>query len=643
MKLIIKKLVLHHFKGIKKIELDFTDLINSLLGANGSGKTTIYDSFLWLVVDKDSLGRKDFGIKTLTKDNKTIKDLEHTVEGYLDVDGEELILKKIYKEKWVRKRGGSEEEFIGNETEYFWNNVPIKKGVYESRVFELLANEETFRLLTDIKYFNSLTWQDRRRMLFELVEEEKIQPKDEELRKALKGKTTDELRLQLNQSKKKLLEKIDQSPIRIDEINKSLADEVEIDQLEIDKIDKELKSIDAQLSSAQKATKETSTKRINLNSRKSGILDAIQDLKDEIKEKYRSEIRTDENYLSKLRSELTLKKQNKKDTESLIQQYESDIQDYEDELASLRVEYTEENDKEFPTDELKCPTCDTPFKKEKKESLLKTFNEKKSDTLEKINNKGINIKTKKEEREAILEARQKELETFDERIKELEIEIPALETKIETSKETANEKYKQEVSDNSKIIVMMDEISDIDIELSKSIEQKDNTEIINRKNKLLDDKKAFDRQITANENRTTQLARIEEIEEERLKWLEELSGIEKLDFLLSEFIKQRINNIELQLKDLFNGVEFKMFEIQNNGGINPTCIVMRDGVPYNDLNTASRVWVSLNIISVFSRIRNLQFPIFIDNRESVTDIPETNQQVINLIVTPGKKKLTLVA
>ena len=113
MKIEIKKLKFVNFKGFKSYEVEFSS-DTTISGDNGTGKTSIVDGFLWLLFGKDSEGRTDFHIKHLNK-GKTQRISE--VEGILLLDGKETILKRVYKEKWVKRRGNAEEEFVGHESE----------------------------------------------------------------------------------------------------------------------------------------------------------------------------------------------------------------------------------------------------------------------------------------------------------------------------------------------------------------------------------------------------------------------------------------------------------------------------------------------------------------------------------------------
>lgn len=121
------KLELRNFKGIKHFILDTQGENVKVYGDNATGKTTLFDAFIWLLFDKDSQNKKDFQIKTLTKENKPISGLNHEVSGLFLVDGAELSLKKVYSEKWTKKRSSAEAVFSGHTTDYFINEVPSKK------------------------------------------------------------------------------------------------------------------------------------------------------------------------------------------------------------------------------------------------------------------------------------------------------------------------------------------------------------------------------------------------------------------------------------------------------------------------------------------------------------------------------------
>ena len=166
----INRLLLQNFKGVKSLEINADGANLKIYGYNATGKTTVFDAFTWVLFGKDSLGRSDFGIKTQDENGKVIHNLEHSVEVELAIDDSILTLKKVYAEKWTKKRGSAEAEFSGHETKYFINEVPSTKKEYEQKI-AMYIDENLFKTITNPLYFNEhLKWQDRRAILLSLCE-----------------------------------------------------------------------------------------------------------------------------------------------------------------------------------------------------------------------------------------------------------------------------------------------------------------------------------------------------------------------------------------------------------------------------------------------------------------------------------------
>jgi hypothetical protein len=173
----LNSMAVKNFKGIKDFKLEANGRNISVLGDNATYKTSLYDAFCWVVSGKDSFNRSDFDLKPLDELGKEIHFLETEVELELIKDGKPLKLKKILTENWVKPRGKTEQEYKGNNTAYFFDDVPVGANEYKARVEEFIG-EEVFRLLTNPMYFNlyyklpRLTdWQSRRMLLFEMCGE----------------------------------------------------------------------------------------------------------------------------------------------------------------------------------------------------------------------------------------------------------------------------------------------------------------------------------------------------------------------------------------------------------------------------------------------------------------------------------------
>ena len=166
----------------------------------------------------------------MDENNQPIHNLETEVEGVLSVDGKVLTLRKVFAEKWTRKRGQAQAEFTGHTTDYFVDEVPVKKKEYEERIAELI-DEKLFKLLTSPTYFNEqLHWKERREMVLDvcgdLTDEEVISANDslKKLSGILEGWKLDDYKAILAGKRKKINSELEKIPVRIDEVNRSLPD-----------------------------------------------------------------------------------------------------------------------------------------------------------------------------------------------------------------------------------------------------------------------------------------------------------------------------------------------------------------------------------------------------------------------------------
>ncbi|WP_163215838.1 ATP-binding protein [Clostridium thermarum] len=223
----LKKLLLKNFKGVGALEVNFSTCTN-IYGDNGTGKTTIFDAFTWLLFDKDSKDRKNFELKTLKPNNETIPGLDHEVSGVLTIDGREICLRKVLREKWAKRKGETTKIFSGNETIYYIDEIPVKQSEFSDKVNSLI-NENIFKLITNPLYFStSLKWQQRREVIMQIIgdiDSETIFDYKTNLRaleKLLEDRDIESLRKSLAIRKKKLNEDLKAIPYRLDEINNSL-------------------------------------------------------------------------------------------------------------------------------------------------------------------------------------------------------------------------------------------------------------------------------------------------------------------------------------------------------------------------------------------------------------------------------------
>ena len=129
-------------------------------------------------------------------------------------------------------------------------------------------------------------------------------------------------------------------------------------------------------------------------------------------------------------------------------------------------------------------------------------------------------------------------------------------------------------------------------------------------------------------------ARIEELKAEEKKLATEYEELEREISLIEKFTVAKVDMLNEKINRKFGLARFKLFERQINGGIEPACVTLYDGVPYGSgLNTGAEINVGLDIIKTLSEHYGIKAPVFIDHAESVTELLDPGTQTIKLMVS----------
>lgn len=651
------------FKGIKSLEIDFSDETN-IWGRNGSGKTTIMDAFLWLLFDKDSTGRKDFGIKTLDKNGKPIEQIDHEVEAVISVNGDEIELRKVYSEKWTKKRGSSEAEFTGHETVYYWNGVPMRQMDFQKNISDI-CEEQVFKMITSPTAFNELHWEERRNILMDLageISDEEIagdNPNYQKVVKELKRLNSDEdYRKKLYASVKKQKDELELIPARIDEVEKGKPGVIDFMKIKADLHQKELriKTLDEQLEDSTKAY-QVELEKINDHNRK--LNDAKMKIDNIVYEARREANRqlsetTDDlsDLVSKINSKTTEWKNKMNESNSLlnaIHTLNQKIANISSEMNDKREQWIKLNSEHYAGVE-NCPTCHQHLPEEMISDMTEKFNSSKTEKLTKIQNYGITLKSEKESVEKQLADSESQLEELKNLADSLKTDIEALEAertarqnaKIKQPIETIEQRLETILKENQAYADAQKEYADLQ---AVQPEQPviDNSQIKIQKQEIQFEIDTLKLELNKKDLIIQADARISELKDEQKKLSQEIAMVDKDLFDLEAFIKLKVEEIERRIKTKFQFVSFRMFKEQVNGGLKPTCDTIVNGVPFPDVNTAGKINAGVDIINTLSDFYGITAPIFLDNRESVTDVLPTGAQLINLIVSPNDLQLRIEA
>ncbi|WP_242730351.1 AAA family ATPase [Bacillus altitudinis] len=637
----LAELHLSNFKGVKSFTLETGGESAKVYGDNATGKTTLFDAFMWLLFDKDSQNKKDFEIKTLSKDNKAVSGIDHEVSAVLLIDGKSVELKKVYSEKWTKKRGSAKQVFSGHTTDYYVNDVPVKKKEFAEKVNEIIS-EDIFKLITSPSYFNEqMKWQDRLGVLMEIggaVTDEDVISKNKSLSKLqsiLDEKSIDEQKRILAEKRKKITKLLEQFPVRIDEINRSIEDVTALDQ---EQLKEDLKAIQASIDDMEKEARsikaDAGADRKKRMLQLEGELQQIKNEHDsqrfEVINKKKEAYYKAKNDLSQIQNDLSNLIMNKDHLTSFLSQTDK-------ERVELREEWSKKYEESFEDHQTDCPTCGQALPEEKIQAAIEKFNLQKSDSLERIVDKGKQLGLE-------YDKKQNELYEVDEQIQKLNLEEKFKASNLKKLKENMEQAEASitPLSDNPMYMAKVEEFEKINNEIQSDEQETSGT--VQAINEQIKEKQQEMTLIRNDLSRIDQaqkaLNRIEELKEEERKMADEYNEVEQQSFLIEEFIRTKMNLMEERINNAFKFARFKLFEEQVNGGLTETCETLYEGVPYSKgLNNAARINVGLDIINTLNEHYGISAPIFVDNSEAVTCLIDVNAQVISLIVSDKDKQL----
>lgn len=625
MEIKINRLLLQNFKGIKWHEFYVDGANLKIYGDNATGKTTVFDAFTWLLFGKDSLGRSDFGIKTQDENGNVIHNLDHIVECELAIDNSILTLKKVYAEKWTKKRGSAEAEFTGHETKYFINEVPSTKKEYEQKIASFI-DENLFKTITNPLYFNEhLKWQDRRAILLSLCDGEMSDadilarsPEFSPLLEELQGRTVQEYSKIIKSKQTAINDELKAIPQRISEARLAIPESVDVDENAKDVIEKKIAELSDEIIAIQHGSASTSAEV------------ELRDLKEQRKriENKKCDVSEMDAELSRLNRELLEINFKISECERNIKSLFNSAEVAEKRATTLRDEWHQVNNQQY-TESENCPTCGQPLPAEQVEQAKAKFNTARANKLEEITEQGKRAKAEADDYIAKRDEWAKKYEELQGRKKECENAIIHAEEFIAEMNAHFADKLKAELyAIDSRIAEAEKKAQNGTEDIQASI-YPIQEQINEEKAKLAE----IDKAIAGRDIAERQKARITELEADEKRLAGEYGNLDKIAFLIEKFTKHKVDLLSEEINSHFKYARFKLFEEQINGGIAECCEVTYKGVPYSDLNNASRVKIGIDIIETLSKHYGKHSVIILDNAEGVNDIPETVSQQIHLYVS----------
>jgi DNA repair exonuclease SbcCD ATPase subunit len=636
---ILKEISLVNFKGVRNRTIEFNEKMTSVMGKNGSGKTTIFDAFTWLLFGKDSEDRKVFNIRTLDEQGNVIERIPHEVTAVISVDGQDITLSRRFNEKWTKKRGSAVEEYTGNEEERFFNDVPCSLKDWNEKI-AAICSEQVFKFITNPLYFTSQKADVQRAMLFRMaggVSDADVAEGNEDFKTLLAqltGKNLEEYKREIAAKKRRVKQEIDGIPERIDERKRNAPEREDWKavEAELDACRERLKSVDSKMADVSEQMKE-------FNESKKGVMNSLSDVRKKAAER-RSEI--EKNVLATYYEEQTYRSELKQELKRLEDEQshllrnaateQSNIDMLTSKVAELREEWKNVNAEVliFGDSDFVCPTCkrslDIDDIETKQAEMTQNFNLKKASRLSDLSARG------KAFNESIEAARQ-HLDVIQKHISEIEPSIAAVVDRLNNTSDSGRPDTEPMLLADEVYQKLLQSETNLEALIAEEFDSQERVILEQERQAVMADVEAITIRLSKREIIESNEKRIAELESQMKNMAVELAALEGTEFTIQEFCKARTEAIEQKINGLFQSVKFKRFEKQINGGEIETCEAMVGGVPFSDLNNAGKINAGLDIINAICKSEAITAPIFVDNAEAVNMLLDTKSQMVRLVVT----------
>lgn len=665
---------LEDFRGMKSLELTLDGKDTIVRGANGTGKTTILDAYLWCLTGKDSQGRTDCEIKR-REEGETLPKVDASVTVVLRVDGEPWTLRRTLHEKWQKPRGATEEQFKGNETLTEVNGVPTSVTEYSQQVGALIPYDRIITL-TMAGYFFTQPWQDMRTQLIEMtgVSREEIErtvvasdARFAQLLDKLTGKTLDGYRREILASKRKTRTELEGIQPRIDQTEKLKPEEGDKTALlgERAKVEYQLTKLRAsersRLDSYQAHLDERKTLLARISdleleqqqivrraeTERANSQKQIANSQDEQYTAVVKEIATWKQSLSRYQDDLNTTKEGRAQAIQRLDRINENVE-------NLRLAYSRTATEQYDGTEL-CPTCHQPLPEERQEEARQRWHQERTERLERIARDGKESKALADSQKAEITRLTKRTEELEASVQEATKQVLALKSqrnKLESARRAAEAVRQEQIAKlqaepltlPARHEEIATEIKEAQAKLEelagRTEEQEDEVtkaEIAKQEEEMAKIQKQID-DCDRRDELDKEIKRLHKVGRDLAQTLADLEAMEQV---ITDYSQALVQAYEGRIGDLFPTLRFALFDYTQAGDRYETCIPLIGDAHYDTANTASRINAGIELHNALAQHLGLTAPLIVDNRESVTELTAHSGQVISLMVDPTAKELTI--
>lgn len=630
------------FYGKNTLDTDFS-MKTVLSGQNEVGKSTVKRIILDVLNCHDENDREITGIRPHDENGVEIDDVDIVRAVTFEIDGKAKTLKKVTRQK--RNKKG---EITGSVTDYSINDVPYKMADYNQYIngnmaelgvlpfclnaMTLLNKSQAEQRLALASYFGTRTDEEICDMFPQFAE---LKPMFDDgdvdqLKKVCRGKLNG---VGGRNGSKGLVEERDEISTRIDTIH-STNEYTDLAELELQKktYEPQLKEIEDKLSDYNKILED-----------KQKATEDIMNLKFELSDMERKANADNQKKRMELQLQIDDFNASIRKGESMIRAGKASIENSEREvrfcaenLEKVRADWRKTKELAFDESSVNCPMCGQKLPEDKIESMRAEFDERKAKNFKALEDKGNALSSDSKELKQAIEDKKKEIADLGAELKELTIRRDA------TAKELGDLPTDIDMTGNSEYQALKAKIEEKEKALA---DENDTSELIrklkNERNELLRQVSSVDTKIelgVANNKRIDDS--IADLEEKRTNLNQEIADWERKLDLLKEFTRKKNELLQADVNKYLNFATAKLFRPLLNGDTEECCDFTYNGEAYaRNLNHGARMLVEVDMCRAFQKVASVNFPIIIDDTESVDDwrIPQIDNQLILLKHTQDKE------
>lgn len=630
------------FYGKNTLDTDFS-MKTVLSGQNEVGKSTVKRIILDVLNCHDENDREITGIRPHDENGVEIDDVDIVRAVTFEIDGKAKTLKKITRQK--RNKKG---EITGSVTDYSINDVPYKMADYNQYINDnmaelgvlpfclnamtLLNKSQAEQRLALASYFGTHTDEEICDMFPQFAE---LKPMFDDgdvdqLKKVCRGK--------LNgtggrNGSKGLVKERDEISTRIDTIH-STNEYTDLAELEFQKktYEPQLKEIEDKLSDYNKILED-----------KQKATEDIMNLKFELSDMERKANADNQKKRMELQAQLDDFNASIRKTESMIRTgktsiktSEREIEDCARDLEKVRADWKKTKELAFDESSVNCPMCGQKLPEDKVEVLRAEFDALKAKNLKELEGRGNALSNYSKGLKQAIEDKKKEIADLEAELKELTErhdivakELRKVPTDIDMTGNSEYQALKAKIEEKEKALADENDTSELIRKLK------------NERNELLRQVSSVDTKIelgVANNKRIDDS--IADLEDKRKDLNQEIADWERKLDLLKEFTRKKNELLQADVNKYLNFATAKLFRPLLNGDTEECCDFVYNGEAYaRNLNHGARMLTEVDICRAFQKVANVNFPIIIDDTESVDDwrIPQIDNQLIMLKHTQDKE------